>query len=922
MEKLSQKARSLWAKKSKHSSLSWLPLVIHMRDSASIARKLWNHWLSEGAKNVISTSIREKERAEQLFVFLAAVHDLGKATPVFQFKISMHSELDELIKTRIQKVGLPTKPMSFFSRASKTPHALATQILLENAGCDNNISAIAGAHHGKPPGSTDLINSGMNIFPENFHLGKEGKDAWTGVQRELIEYALELAGFSSLSELPKPNMAAQVLLSGLVIMADWIVSREEDFDYIDHENIGLTNTNKRVDKAWALLELPYVWEASNLWMRSDLYLEHFGFTANQMQDIAVKTAKDIKKPGIFILEAPMGIGKTEAALVIAEIFAAKAKCKGVFFALPTQATSDAIFPRILNWVDNLDKTELRSIRLMHGKAQFNEAYQNLIDGINIDDEDGNVMVHEWFDGRKKAMLDDFAVGTIDQLLLAALKQKHVMLRHLGLSNKVVIIDECHAYDAYMSQYLNMALSWLGAYNVPVIVLSATLPIKKRRELIDAYMNTGAAMSVQSDPLGRSRQANIQNQEGEEVCEYPVISYSDGKKLGKAVIPTEGEARKIQLDYLSEEVVIEKLEYLLTEGGCAGIIVNTVGKAQKLADKLSKHFGEDTVRLLHSRFIAPDRAKKEKKLLEELGKPGANTKRPYKCIVVGTQVLEQSLDIDFDVLITDICPMDLLLQRLGRLHRHARKRPEKLITPMCLIIDLKDDDFESGTKSIYGKYLLMRTKQWLPEQIVLPDDISRLVQDVYNDNKHPLPELPEYQKIFNEHRKRLEDKKESADKFRIDPPWLNSNIAGWLDTGVSDKSGEATVRDADESIEIILIRTKRDKKIYFLPWIEGGCEILSDETPDFKTARALARCCVRLPSELCSQWNIDNTIRTLENLNKECLPEWQKSQLLSGELFLILDEKFSAVLCDYHLTYDQYLGLLYVKEDKSNAGQGV
>jgi len=559
---------------------------------------------------------------------------------------------------------------------------------------------------------------------------------------------------------------------------------------------------------------------------------------------------------------------------------------------------------------------------MHGKAQFNEAYQNLIDGINIDDEDGSVIVHEWFNGRKRAMLDDFVVGTIDQLLLAALKQKHVMLRHLGLSNKVVIIDECHAYDAYMSQYLNMALSWLGAYNVPVIVLSATLPIKKRRELIDAYMNTGVAMSVQSDPLGRSRQANIQKPEGEEVCEYPVITYSDGKKLGKAVIPTEGDTRKVQLDYLSEEMVIEKVEFLLAEGGCAGIIVNTVGKAQKLAERLSEHFGEETVRLLHSRYIAPDRARKEKKLLEELGKPGANTKRPFKCIVIGTQVLEQSLDIDFDVLITDICPMDLLLQRIGRLHRHSRKRPEKLITPMCLITGLKDDDFESGTKSIYGKYLLMRTMEWLPKQIVLPDDISRLVQDVYNDNKHPLPEPPDYSKAAEVHKNRIADKEKRAKDFRINSPWFGGNLCGWLNTDVSDKSGEAAVRDADESIEIILVRSKRDKKLYFLPWVEDGREIPYNETPDAETARALARCCVRLPTELCSPWNIYNTIKTLENLNSERLSEWQKSQWLSGELVLITDEEFSVVLCDYRLTYDKYLGMLCVKEDKSYVKQGV
>ena len=196
MDKLSHKEQSLWAKKANNNSLAWLPLVIHMRDSAEIARKLWNHWLSDGAKTVVYTGIKDIERAERLFVFLAAIHDLGKATPVFQSKKSMHSELDERIETRILKVGLPINSVSFFSRASKTPHALATQLLLENAGCDKSISVIAGAHHGKPPGHHGLIDKNINAYSENFHLGREGKDAWADVQQELIDYALGLAEFS------------------------------------------------------------------------------------------------------------------------------------------------------------------------------------------------------------------------------------------------------------------------------------------------------------------------------------------------------------------------------------------------------------------------------------------------------------------------------------------------------------------------------------------------------------------------------------------------------------------------------------------------------------------------------------------------------------------------------------------------------
>lgn len=916
MEELSTKAQSLWAKKSRQGDLLWLPLALHMADSSAIAQKLWNRWLSEGVKRVILDGITETGNAEQLFVFLAAIHDLGKATPVFQAKRSVNSELDRWMEECILDTGLPIKQISSFPSASKTPHALATQILLEHAGYDRNIAVILGSHHGKPPDSSMLINFGISVYAENFHLGKEGKEAWIAVQNELIDYALRLAGFSSAKEIPIPNMAAQVLLCGLVIMTDWIVSSEVYFPYINMSDTPALGVRSRTATAWEELSLPYPWEASNIWMSVDLYKKRFGsnFAPNTVQSVVQQAVSAVQTPGVLVLEAPMGVGKTEAALIAAEIFLYKAKRKGVFFALPTQATSDGIFPRMLKWVKKLESDELNSIRLLHGKAEFNEEYQNLICGINIDDdEDSSVIVHEWFAGRKKGMLDDFVVGTIDQFLLAALKQKHVMLRHLGLSNKVVIIDECHAYDAYMSQYLNMALSWLGAYHVPVIVLSATLPIKKRQEIIDAYLNNSPVSETQNDPLGRSVDNLAHIRELNTCHEYPLVTYTDGGCVKQTAVPADRALREVCLDFIAKDVIGERLEELLSDGGCAGVIVNTVKCAQMLAKILCDRFGDDIVRLLHSRFLAPDRAQKEKRLLEELGKPGEGVRRPAKCIVIGTQVLEQSLDIDFDVLISDICPMDLLLQRIGRLHRHERSRLKKLKTALCLVTGMMGDVFESDTEAIYGKYLLMRTKARLPQKIMLPRDISVLVQDVYGNGLHFISESPDYLKAVTNHKSCIADKEKRARDFRINLPWSEGNLGNWLNTDVSNKSGEAAVRDSDESIEVLLIQKKGTGELVFLPWIENGQGITQNELPDARLARSIARCSVRLPAILCAPWTIDNTIKELEDICKEQLSEWQKSPWLSGELFLILDEKYSANLCGYNLFYDKSFGLLYEKE---------
>lgn len=928
MIKLSFAAQNLWAKKSYNDGMMlWLPLMIHMKDSAVVAERLWNCWLSKGVKNTISDGTGGEEQAERLFVFLAAIHDLGKATPVFQAKLTrpLCRELDEQIEEKLKIAGVPLKSYHEFPYAAKTPHALATQILLQNAGCNSSVAAVLGAHHGKPPSHVTLNACGVESYGFNYHLEKEGKEAWISVQKELTEYALDLAEFSNIKDLPRPNMTAQVLLSGLLVMTDWIASNEDYFPYIRLEDSAASlQTDKRIKSAWKQLSLSNPWEADNDWMNSDLYQERFGFESTTLQKTVTKTAGDIDTPGILVLEAPMGVGKTEAALACAEIFAEKTNRQGVFFALPTQATSDGIFPRLKNWISHLGQEAGYTISLAHGKAQFNEEYQSLkiFEGstnIAVDEESG-VFVHEWFEGQKKSMLADFVVGTIDQLLLAALKQKHLMLRHLGLANKVVIIDECHAYDAYMGQYLNRALNWLGAYGVPVIVLSATLPAEKRQSVIDAYLNQDILPQQPKDPLAGNKTLLKETPSWAQSREYPLITYTDGIQVRQETVPTDGLTRNVELCFLSEEALPEKLEELLSDGGCAGILVNTVKRAQAWAEELRIRFGEENVKLLHSRFLAPDRAEKERELLDEVGKPGTGKKRPALRIIVGTQVLEQSLDIDFDVMVTDLCPMDLLLQRIGRLHRHIRVRPLKLERAQCFIIGGDGENFESATEKIYGKYLLMRTKALLPQQLTLPADIPALVQDVYDENVAFYPKPTGYDEAKKKWEDLIADKEKRAKDFRIGPAWQDSaqTLVGWLDTDISQQQGEAAVRDTDESIEVVLIQEKNGSCLYFLSDTEEGREIPLDEVPSKELARAIARQRVRLPSILCRPWTIEKTIAELEKSNSIKLSHWQQSPWLKGELALILNESFTAKLGDYRLTYHQQEGLSYVKEQDGDA----
>lgn len=928
MYRFSRQATSLWAKKSRNSNLLWLSLPVHLSDTAEIARLLWTKWVPEGVKRRIAAGLPNGtvEDAGRLFVFLAAAHDIGKATPVFAAKECGYAELDNRIYDQIISAGLPLEDPRWFIYRSKTPHALASQVLLVEAGCPESVAVVLGSHHGKPPG-IEMLDHNQTTFYMNYYLNKAGKSAWKAVQEELIRFALQFSGYENTSELPEPDIPGQVLLSALLITADWIASDSELFPYMNLDERHLPDSSQRATNAWKQLDFKHPWDPGNSWMNSDLFNLRFGIESPySVQRMTGEILNHVYDPGIMVIEAPMGMGKTEAALVAAEILAEKTKRRGVFFALPTQATSDGIFPRMLDWVSRLDADDPQSVRLMHGKAQFNERFLNLAYGTNIDDDgdESNVYVHEWFMGRKRGILDDFVVGTIDQLLMAALKQKHVMLRHLGLANKVVIIDECHAFDAYMNRYLERALNWLGKYGVPVILLSATLPSEQRKNIMEAY--TGKVLNPVKrkirNPLARRENDVPEDHASDHLPQwltsrvYPVITYTDRGEIRQSTISIDTPQKKIEVGWLEDESIADRMEELLIEGGCAGIIVNTVRRAQQIARLLADRFGQEVVRLLHSRFVTPDRLSREADLLHELGKPGPNTARPELRIVVGTQVLEQSLDIDFDVLITDLCPMDLLLQRMGRLHRHDRVRPERLKKPLCFVLEQTNKADVEASINIYTQYLLLRTRARLPDHVQLPNDIPNLVQDVYDPRCALLPTTEDYLKSESDYRMLLEQKKSKADAYRLDAPDRMLSLLGWLDTNVSEKHGDAAVRDTEDSVEVLLVMRSKAGKFSFLPWIGNGAELDPYVEPPAHIARKLARCSIRLPAAVCGKYReFDATIAYLEQINREWLSAWQLSPWLRGELFLILDDQLTAEFGKFRLIYHRQYGLDYTLKEE-------
>lgn len=947
---MNSKIKVLWSKKTKgDQDKQWLPLVRHMSDAAEIARQVWHHWLPSCTKQKITRGLNivqldssvSEDEALPCFVFLAAGHDLGKATPAFQGKLGC-SEFDEQLRKQIIEAGLPIPNNLHFREAR---HFWASQLILEKYEFKRELAVILGGHHGQPP-SYKQLNDLKTAYQTDLGWSR-GQESWCELQQGLLEYALKLAGVSQQeAQSWQPDITVQVLLSGLVIMVDWIVSNEIYFPHMDLSD-NLKSSAERAHTAWEELNLPECWNPDNAWewMGAEYYERRFKLDKPRPVQIAIlNILQEVSFPGIVILEAPMGEGKTEAALAAAELLANKTNRSGVFFALPTQATANGLFLRICSWIERLEDGDNHSVKLAHGKADLNKLYYEIqvatkeVGGFWVGGEESEetgedaIIVHDWFSGRKKGILADFVIGTIDQALMAGLKQKHLALRHLGLANKVVILDECHAYDAYMSQYLYKVLNWLGAYGVPVVVLSATLPGDKRKKLIDAYLNEENMTVMEYDPLFDKEKPEAPPLPSyATTCDYPIITFTDGCNIHQRRIDGKQRKLEVELTVLSEDDQITViLKELLSEGGCAGIIVNTVKRAQKVASKLREFFGED-VELLHSRFLAMDRAQKEKDLFANLGADSERKgTRPKRCIVVGTQIFEQSCDLDFDVLISDICPMDLLIQRIGRLHRHQHRRPFNLLKPQCYITGISGDSgFERGAELIYGKYLLMNTRELLPSRIILPDDIPWLVQETYKQEGLQMPaELRQEYEVAREKQEQLIAKKiTKAQTFQISDPYKGmGDLVGWLDTSITDdpsgKRGEAAVRDTEDSLEVLVVQ-RRDKEYYMLPGLVKfqGQKIPSDAPPPIELARAIAECSIQLPRELC--WKLDDTIKELEKIALNELSEWQRSPWLKGELFLVLDEQLSTELCGYHLQYDQHEGLILKKnEEEDDNAEGI
>lgn len=604
---------------------------------------------------------------------IAAAHDLGKVSPHFQEKI--YSAVGE--RLGIGKAELDT---------TLGGHATISQACLPNS-VPKFIPQILGRHHGASPNGGGCPNDAIYGGPE-----------W---QQNRMNLLADLKNCFACDWPTIRDANQEYVLSGLTCVADWIGSGSL-FDGVHPDGQPDTTPWKErigeaVDRAGFV----------GFKVRQKLSFEDvFPFQYREAQN---KLIQAVKGPGVYILEAPMGIGKTEAALYAAYQALTQGSATGIYFALPTQLTSDKIYDRMNSFLAKVlaEDCKFRSL-LLHSSAWLKDTE------LSEEGMPGN----GWFSSRKRGLLAPFAVGTIDQALMGVMNVKHGFVRTFGLAGKVVILDEVHSYDSYTGTIIDKLVQTLRELNCTVIILSATLTAERRADLLGQESSEAAYPLVSAAP------------KGDTTFYLPVVE-TDSATVAVSVKNDDKEALEEAILRAERGEQVLWIENIVTESQDRFKII--AARAQACGKKIE-------CGLLHSRFQRIDRKYNEEKWVKTFGKEGHAKRKDCGRILVGTQVLEQSLDIDADFLITRICPTDMLFQRIGRLWRHREAdtlRPDEANREAWILAPpLEDSSKESSvwgkSGKIYLPYVLYRSLavwQW-KTRVSLPQEIRPMLEATY------------------------------------------------------------------------------------------------------------------------------------------------------------------------------------------------
>jgi CRISPR-associated endonuclease/helicase Cas3 len=886
-----------WAKTGKgefeNGSPQYHPVICHLADTAAVAMEIVRNYLSQSAIERLEIGLGLQGEALIRFCgFMAGSHDLGKISPAFQFQVSDVGKA--LVGENIYNLwdNLPAE-----IRKGKTPHGTVTAKTLPDflieLGIDKKLSkklaAIVGGHHGFFPSNKDI-----QALDDLLAGTKEGS-AWRRFSHEIF---LQLRDFVELtaSDLPsRCDNAAAMLIAGLTTVSDWIASNPD-------EKTGFPYANDRPFAEYAI-ELP---------AKANRALTAIGWTKialgnplnfgelfphnpipRPLQEAAIELSEHLKPPCLVLVEASMGEGKTEAALYLADRLQHQAGAGGFYIGLPTQATSKAMWNRVQSFLGQRYPAEVVNLTLSHSAAALDSKYQATVCRLDqVYDAEGRVVASEWHTARKRTMLSPYGVGTIDQALMGAVRSRHQFVRLFGLAGRTVILDEIHAYDLYTGTLLERFLEWLALLGSPAIALSATLPADTRARLVNAYA-AGCGMAKQELPTAAYPRITALTAEGAIVKSFKASPHV---------------TRSLSLNWVDQKSWMLELAAQLADGGCATVICSTVTRAQAVFDRLRAYFPQTELGLFHGRFLFKDRERIEGDCLEKFGKGSKN--RPKKFVLVATQVIEQSLDVDFDLMISDLAPIDLLLQRSGRLHRHTDRdenRPTRLKQPTLWIIKPELDKHQQinfdAPGYIYKRHILLRT--WLTlrnfQTLQLPDRMDELIESVY-ELKMGIPdslnaiERTDWETSLAQYDSEREAERSQAQHVYLPPAQHDAKPEHFTRHGEEDDEAAmfATTRLGEVSVSTIFISQSAAKRL-----------ISSKQSPYLEQIRELLACSTRI-----SKRGLVNALIAQQN------PSTWKSALLRNCRYLVVDDRGIAQIGEWELELDPLKGVVISKISES------
>jgi len=760
------------------------------------------------------------------------------------------------------------------------PHACLSQEILDYFWQQHGVyaessalwSAIVGAHHGKWAKAKPCIY-GRAAAP---CLAPSPSINWL---EEELDFVADQWKQHGSPQIPSTSDADACLYAaaGLITLADWIASDENHFSA--NPNLAPSTKEQITQKAQAVVTDLGL---GPLNVRAGLTFEDiFGNHPYPMQTAAWQT---ITEPGVYVIEAPMGMGKTEAALMAAYTLIEHGKARGLYFGLPTQATSNRIYERVLQFVQRISPTA-RKVQLIHGNAWLRDSMLAVPLQQQTAQANATADPARWFCSSRRALLAPVGVGTADQAMLAALAVKHFALRRLALMGKVVILDEVHSYDHYSRTIIQKLCRELADLGATVIILSATLTASARTALLQTDCAV-TRMDAEEDSLP-----------------YPCISgHAHGQDAVRLTPCAPPPARTVHVDFLPTQDAVSMAAGIAASGGQVLWVCNTVADAQETFTRLQEHVRakgrQIDMGILHARLPFYLREERETEWMGRLGKHG---ERQHGCILVSTQIVEQSVDLDADALFTELAPTDMLLQRMGRLWRHTRQnRP--IAEPFMHIIaadvsmeELRHMDVMAikkvlgGKAKVYDPFILLRTLEVWGNilSLVLPQDIRRLLHATYTE-PDSLPEA--WQQLYDEQfGKRLGMRQQAG---------LNSDI--WRLAG-SDAEEYAPTRLSDcPEYSFVMYRGKNGAVITLL----DGSTVRSDIGGfSLDIARDLHRNALKIPG-----YRLHESLKNSSFLTNYGLFHWIK---------LCDDGRLSIPgLKDAELPqWDQELGIVWPKQRK-------